>query len=169
MSKIFEDFQEFRKILCVCPCCGDLVRVSDLKLRIKAPYKKTWLDEYEYKLNLINKKIERFEEKKENLRNLAREKGRKAAKIIVNSLIDPSLRKLDFDPYDLKPLLYPIDFIVFSGMTEESFISKIVFLSKSVNDKQTNQYRSQIKNVILSKDYEWELIRINEIGHIRFE
>jgi hypothetical protein len=43
----FEEFQLFRKILCVCPCCGELVRLSDLRLKTKGEVEKTWLDDYE--------------------------------------------------------------------------------------------------------------------------
>ena len=62
MTELFEEFQKFRKILCVCPCCGDLVRVSDLRLKLKGRVVRTWLDDYE-KLSLtLDKKEERFDE-----------------------------------------------------------------------------------------------------------
>ena len=46
MTEFFKEFQEFRKILCICPCCNDIVRVSDLHLKTKGKVSKTWLDKY---------------------------------------------------------------------------------------------------------------------------
>lgn len=60
MSELFKEFQEFRKILCICPCCGDLVRVSDLKLKVKGPASRTWLDDYEKKSLILDKREEKL-------------------------------------------------------------------------------------------------------------
>lgn len=30
MSELLDVFQSFRRVLCVCPCCGEMVRLSDL-------------------------------------------------------------------------------------------------------------------------------------------
>ena len=58
MGNLFEGFQEFRKILCVCPCCGELVRVSDLRLKATGSTSKTWLDDYDKKSLEMEKKEE---------------------------------------------------------------------------------------------------------------
>ena len=79
MTQLFEEFQAFRRILCICPCCGDLVRVSDLKLKGKGAIAKTWLDKHQKKEQDMAKKAEKFGEREERLREIAREKGRKEA------------------------------------------------------------------------------------------
>ena len=35
MMSLFEEYQFFRKILTICPCFGELRRVSDLRLKPK--------------------------------------------------------------------------------------------------------------------------------------
>ena len=110
---LFEEYQLFRRILCICPCCNKLVRVSDLRLKVKGPTPKTWLDEYKTKDQALTKKEEAFEEQVEKLREEAREKGRKAAEKVFYRAICPSLQKLKLDPFDVKPIFHPIDFIVF--------------------------------------------------------
>ena len=70
MTELFKEFQEFRNILCLCPCCGDLVRVSDLRLKAKGPAPTTWLDDYEKKSQAMDKKEENFDEKEQKLREL---------------------------------------------------------------------------------------------------
>src|SRR3972149_9644741 len=110
--KLFEEFQQFRKILCVCPDCGTIVRVSDLKLKTKCGGEKTWLDDFEAKSRLIDGKEEKFEQIAEKLRESSVKKGRKEAEKHFNKVINPAFRSLKLDPFDIKPVLNPIDFIV---------------------------------------------------------
>lgn len=171
MTQLFEEFQEFRKILCICPCCGDLVRLSDLRLKAKGAAVRTWLDDFEKKSSDFAKKEERFEEKEAKLRELAREKGRieaaKAIKKAINKAVFPALKT--YDPNDIKPILNPIDFVVFKGMTKKESVSDIVFLSKHIKNASLNALRKQVEKAILKKQYEWQVARIDEKGNIKFE
>lgn len=169
MTAIFEEFQEFRKILCVCPCCGDLVRVSDLRLKIKGPAPRTWLDDYEKTRLVLDKKEERFDEREDKLREIAREKGRKAATKVFNNAISPAFKSLKLNPFDVKPILNPVDFVVFNGMTEEESISDILFLSKQCSSASLNAIRRQVETAIHKKMYDWQVARIDEGGNILFE
>ncbi len=169
MTELFREFQEFRKILCVCPCCGELVRVSDLRLKVKGAATKTWLDEYQKKEQEIVKKEGRFDEREEKLREIAREKGRKEAEKAFNNAILPSFKALKLDPFDVKPIFNPIDFVVFKGMNKVGTVSDILFLSKKYNVASLNSVRQQIQKVVSKKDYEWQVARINENGNIVFE
>ena len=169
MSTIFEEFGELRKILCICPCCGEIVRVSDLHLKVKKPLVKTWLDSYEAKLIQMNEKEEKFSEKEKQIRELAVKKGRIQAQKIVNKVVLPIFRKLKLDPFDVKPVLHPIDFIVFNGMTEKENIKDIIFLSKMSKFEALNAVRKQIKEAIANKKYTWQVGRIDDRGRLEFE
>ncbi|MFH1311504.1 MAG: Holliday junction resolvase-like protein [Nanoarchaeota archaeon] len=167
--KLFEEFQEFRKILCVCPDCGMIVRVSDLKLKVKGVSIKTWLDEYEAKSRLMDNKEEKFEEIKDKLREIAVKKGRKEAEKMFNQVINPTFRELKFDPFDIKPILNPIDFIVFKDMNKKEQVNDIIFLSKICNNPILNNLRVQVKGSIEKKKYDWQVARIDERGKIKVE
>jgi predicted Holliday junction resolvase-like endonuclease len=169
MTELFEEFQEFRKILCICPCCGELKRISDLKLQVKGKTTKTWLDEYERKQSLLDIDEEKFANREEKLRELAREKGRRQAEIVFNKAIMPSFKALKLDPFDVKPILNPVDFVVFQGMNKKQEIHNIQLLSKQHDAPALITIRKQIENVILNKKYEWQVARIDEIGNIKFE
>jgi len=165
----FEEFQEFRKILCVCPECGEIVRVSDLRLKTKGKVKKTWLDDYELRSDQMDLKEEEFNEIESKLREAAVEKGRKKAQKVFNKAINADFRKMKLDPYDIKPILNPVDFLVFKDMNSKDTISDIVFLSKQIENPNINRLRDQVKNVIENKNYEWLVARINNTGQIKFE
>jgi len=165
----FEEFQQFRKILCVCPICGELVRVSDLRLKTKGPAVRTWLDDYEMEELKLSKKERLFGEKESELREKAQEKGRKEAEKAFNRAICPSLKALKLDPLDVKPILHPIDFVVFKGMNKEESISDIILLSKPYDCPSLNLIRRDIKNVVSKNRYDWQVARIDEKGNIKFE
>ena len=169
MNHLFEEFSEFRKILCICPCCGDIVRVSDLHLKVKGPTTKTWLDTYEAKIIAMSKEEEKFNEKEQKIRDVAVEKGRNEAKKIVNNVVLPIFRKLKLNPFDVKPILNPIDFLVFDGMTDKEKIKNIIFLSRISKIDSLNLIRKQIKETIASKNYIWQVGRIDELGSLSFE
>ena len=169
MSNLFEEFGELRKILCICPCCGEIVRVSDLHLKVKKPIFKTWLDTYEAKIIAMSKKEEKFSEKEKKIRERAVEKGRNEAKKIVNNVVLPIFRKLKLNPFDVKPILNPIDFLVFDGMTDKDKIKNIIFLSKISNIESLNLIRKQIKEIISKRNYLWQVGRIDNVGGLTFE
>jgi predicted Holliday junction resolvase-like endonuclease len=169
MTEFFKEFQEFRQILCVCPCCGDIVRISDLKLKIKGVQGKTWRDTYDRKLLDLQRQVEKFEEIEEGLREEAKEKGRKAAQEVFNNAISPTLKKLNYDPFDIKPVFFPIDFLVFKGMNRKQSLDNIILLSKNSENNILNSLRESVETAVLEKNYEWQEARINENGVVSFK
>ena len=165
---LVEQFQLFRRILCVCPCCGDLVRVSDLRLKTKELDVKTWLDNYDSKVLQVSKKEETFAEKEDALRKKAVEKGRNEAKECFNNAICPTLKSLKYDPNDIKPVFYPIDYVIFNGMNKEKVVTDIILLSKSICPS-LDSIRQNVSDVVINKDYNWQVARIDNDGNISFD
>jgi len=168
MTELYEEFQEFRKILCICPVCGKLVRVSDLKLKVKGAVA-TWLDDFNKKVMALQKKEDIFEEKKAKLREKWTEEGRKAAEKALEKMVTPQFRALKLNPYDIKPISSPVDFIVFKGMYKTDSVSDIVFLSKEINNQELNAIRQQVSKAVSTKKYNWQVARIGNDGKIKFE
>jgi predicted Holliday junction resolvase-like endonuclease len=169
MKGLGEEYQEFRKILCLCPCCDEIVRVSNLRIFTKSPTPKTWLDDYEKQVNALEQNVESFEEKEENIRKIQIEKGRLGAEQVVGKAISPIFKELKINPYDVKSILNPIDFIVFDGMTKNETVNEIILLSKSLKNPQLNTLREQLHQVVREKKYDWQIARIAENGKIQFE
>jgi predicted Holliday junction resolvase-like endonuclease len=165
---VFEEYQLFRRILAVCPCCGELRRVSDLRLKSKAEAEKTWLDKFDADSQKIAEKEQKFEEEEQKLREEAIEKGRKIAEKAFQKAICPSLQKLKLNPYDVKPIFHPIDFIAFNGMTDEESISDILLLARE-QCAMLDPIRKQIKKAVVGYKYDWQVARINESGNIDME
>jgi len=169
MLNLLTEFQELRKVLCVCPCCGGMQRASDMHIRARGPAIKTWLDHYEAKSSKLDLKEERFNEKEARIRERAVEKGRQEAKRAVNRCIFPAFRAMKLNPFDVKPVMDPIDFVVFNGMTDKKDIANVIFLSKRSSVPELNAVRKQVSGLVQRKSYDWHLSRIDERGKLTFE
>lgn len=166
-----EEFQEFRKILCLCPCCGELVRVPDLILEIKGrPFEHTWLDNFETKMIDLGNKESKFKEKEEEIRKESIEKAQIGAKKAILKMMSPEMKALKLDPFDIKPISNPVDFVVYKGMTEKKDkVDEIMFLAKHINNSGLNKIRGQVKKAIIDAKYDWQVTRIDEDGKVTFE
>lgn len=169
MTYLFREFQEFRKILCVTPCCGNLVRVSDLKLAAKAPAARTWLDKYEKKESDLEKREERFEKREDKLKEIANQKGRRMAQRVFNNSISPSFRSMKLNPFDVKPILNPVDYVAFRGMERKKSVDDILFLSMKYSIPQLNALRKQVSSAVARKSYDIQVARIDDNGAIVME
>jgi predicted Holliday junction resolvase-like endonuclease len=169
MSQLSQEYQLFRKILCVCPCCNKLVRVSELKLKAKGKAPRTWLDDYEVSTLGITKKEEKFQEQEKKLREIAHEKGRAEAEKVINKAMCQTLKALKLDPFDVKPILSPIDFVVFNGMNKAEEISDILLLSRKHNCPSLEPIHKQIGTAVTKQKYDWQVARIDDNGSIIFE
>jgi len=169
MTLEYETFQAFRKILCICPCCNELIRVSDLHLKTKEKTDKTWLDGFEEDHRKLQIKAEKFGGKEAELRAKSVAAGRKEAELLVNEQIASKFKKLKLDIFDIKPILHPIDFVVFKGMNKLEEINEVLLLSKSYTCPTISPLRKQIKDVIKRKNFDWSVARISAEGEIVME
>jgi len=171
---LLETFQSFRTIYCICPCCNNLMRLSDINLHYAGEAPETWLDKYEKKVLVLQKKEEKFQEKEKEMREKAKQKGRAQVPDLVRQCFDKNLAKLPYDPYDIKPIWHPIDFVIFNGLNKinekkSDVIEDIVFLSKKVKDKELNELRKTIKDTVEDEKYDWKVARVTDKGIITLE
>ncbi len=169
MNNIINLFQSFRTILCVCPHCGDVLRLSDLHLKYKGTAPKTWIDVHDTKVRTIERKEELFEEKEKTLRDAATERGRKKVPQIIRRSMNGEFAKLHYNPYDIKALLHPVDFVVFNGLNDKEKLNDIVFLSKETENPELSKIRKSIESTIDKGSYMWQLARVDINGKIEFD
>ena len=169
MMNMLGVFQSFRRILCFCPHCGEILRLSDLHLKYTGKVPKTWLDEYESKVRRVQKKEEKFDEKEQKLRENAIERGRKKVPILIKKCIYPGLAKLRYDPYDIKAIMHPVDFIVFNGLNEGTEVRDVTFLSKKSSDRKLNLILKSVRKTVDKGNYDWKVARVTTDGNVNFE
>lgn len=168
MRELINAFQSFRMILCVCPCCGEIVRVSDLHLQYNRKVAKTWLDNYELELVSLGDKERLFEEKEEMLRQKSIERGRAKVPMIVKQCLCEDFKQLNYDPYDIKAVMDPVDFVVFDGLNEGKEVRSVTFLTRTPSIIMQPVIDS-LKKAVDNTKYDWKVARISTTGKVEFE
>lgn len=153
---------------CVCPNCNKISRVSDLRLNSKDKSVKTWLDKYDSKILSVAKKEQKYLEEENALREKARERGRATVPDMIKKSMDERFAQLPYDPYDIKALLHPIDFVVFDGNHQE-LLKNIVLLSRKTKNENLIQLHRGIATAVKEKKYDWKVIRVSEDGQVEYE
>ena len=168
MTEILDIFHKFKTILCICPHCTQLMRLSDLHLRAKTPSPKTWLDERDVKILELQKLEDTFAEKEDEIRKKSVERGRAQVPKIIKKSMNKQFAKLNYDPYDIKPILHPVDFIVYNGMNADN-LKDVTFLARITDNDYLKKLHSSIKKAVDAKNYEWSVARVAYDGGISFE
>lgn len=169
MNKLLNVFQSFRRTLCICPCCGEMMRLSDLHLRYAGKAPRTWFDKYEAKLLSQEKKEKLFEEEEGKMREKSIERGRKKVPALVRKCLCPEFKKLKYNPYDIKAIMHPVDLIVFDGLTNEDALRNVTFLSRKTSDRKQSAILESIRRTTKKKNYDWKVSRITMDGKVEFE
>ena len=178
-------FNEFKTILCMCPHCSSLLRLSQLYLRSDVPAPKTWLDEYDLKKMKLEKKEEKVSEREyeqdeliKKKRDIATQRGRKKVVSIVLDSLDPTSSKMlkKYNPFDIKPVIHPVDFVIFNGDYEakktnyrKKSIQEVVFFSKKSEDSDMLNLQESVSECVKKKNYDFKIARIANDGSVTFE
>lgn len=152
----------------MCPKCNEIVRLSDLQLRAKGKAPRTWLDDYQVDVEKADEIESKFEEEKEKIKEEARERGRAQVPELVRQSLDDKFAKLHYNPYDIKALLHPIDFVVFDGMTDEE-MKNVVLLAKSTTNQYLQTIHNNIARTVEDKNYDWKVVRVSQDGQVEIE
>jgi predicted Holliday junction resolvase-like endonuclease len=164
-TRVLATFQDLQRILVVCPRCGGIHRLSELKLSYRAKPKRTWLDELRDKVRRMDLAEERFEEQKSELRGRAQEKGRRQLPSMLKKCV-PGISRLGYYPQDLKPMFDPVDFVVFDGMTQRDSVRKLVLLDGPPRDKRRERIQNSLRRVLKLGSYEWRTVRLGADGRV---
>lgn len=165
---VLDIFNHFRTILCMCPKCSNIMRLSDLHLRSRGRAPRTWLDSYEAKAEKLEEEQGKFDEEKRTLQKQASKEGQIMARKRVKKTMSKELAKLRFDPYDIKPILHPIDFAIFNGMHEDA-VRNILLMSKKTANPHLARLHKDVENAVKSKSYDWKTVRVSQDGNVGFE
>lgn len=157
-------FQETKRILGVCPCCGEAFRLSDATIYTKEPPPRTPFDELESAKDKLAKAVERFDEQEEALKEKARAKGQAAAQKRLKTFSAPFLRR-KLNPQDVKALFDPIEFVGFRGMTDGE-VKSVVLLDRPADSKAREKVQGSLEKAVKAGNYGWKLLRIGDDGRV---
>ena len=168
-------FQQLKTVLCLCPNCSSLLRVSQLHLRSTAAAPRTWLDVYDEQIKKLKIKDDRVSLKEDKLYSQEKEMRKKSAergrKKVVNTVLksmDDYFSKKKYNPYDIKPIIHPVDFVIFNGDNVDQ-VSEVVFLSKKSKNPNLAVLQKSVGECVKKKNYDFKIVRIANEGKVTFE
>ena len=145
------------------------MRLSDLHLRYTGKAPRTWLDKYESKVLSFHQKEALFAEKERQIRKKSVERGRKKVPPLIRKCLCPEFKTLKYDPYDIKPLMHPVDFVVFDGLNEGAGVKNVTLLSRKTSDQDLKKILGSIMRTIHKNSYDWKVARISMDGKVNIE
>ncbi len=88
------------------------------------------------KENKVQTSEEKFVDEKKEIQKKAALKGREQVPKLINKPINKRFLNLKYDPYDVKAILHPIDFVVFNGMNSGQ-VTDVTLLSGKTENPHT--------------------------------
>ena len=154
-----------RNIFGLCPCCGEIFRLSDCRVYLRTKPQRDWMDILESKDNRLNRKEEKIDEIEEALREKARASGRRMARRAITR-IDPVFAPRHLNADDAKVLFHPVDYVVFCGMKDSGIVKEIVLLDRKAQVPKRRRVQRSIEKVVEAGKYDWLTVRVQNDGTI---
>lgn len=183
-------YREQHFIFGICPCCAEIFQLSDSTIFM--PSKQITLPELkaiqieENKVEQAEQKLESLSEKWEDLNDKYEDKkmlydieepeiirkvkvtGRRKANNLINKF-DSTFTKKKIDLHDINLLFYPVEYIVFPGMTAKKDFSNIYLYTKKPRSTNDEKLIKSIEGTLKKGNIEFVVIRIDDKGKITYE
>ncbi|MHB1701659.1 MAG: Holliday junction resolvase-like protein [Acidobacteriaceae bacterium] len=166
MSSTFIDFLlTAQDIFGVCPCCGEIFRLSDCRISASRKARRDWkqqLDDLDRQLgDMENDILAGEQEAKER----AAASGRRAAQRAIAKM-DSIFGPAKLHPDDAKVVCHPIDYIVFKGMNSSpnKETQSIILLDRERTDADSRRLQASIERTVERGSYDWLTLRVRADG-----
>lgn len=154
-----------RQIFGICPNSGQLFRLSDCKIYRKTKPTRDWMDKLEAEEGRLGGIEERIEEKRSEMQDKARLKGREEANKQIKK-VDKVFSPRKINPDDAKVLFHPIDYVVFNGMKNVGAMKNIVLLDRESKSSDHRRLQKSIEKTIEKGNCEWVTLRVKDDGQV---
>lgn len=169
MIKLEQIFASFRSIYCECRECSGVFRLSDAAISFgNQASSNDWLENIDKKIEALEEKIEREEEKflikRNQIKELARAEVEKTTNIKVKRLV-PNFSKIELNMLDVKTIGFPVSFISFDGKSEGR-TERVRLIDFEPKTKKQELRLQDISNVIKNGNIDWKTFIIDDSGRV---
>jgi predicted Holliday junction resolvase-like endonuclease len=154
---------ESRHIFSICPECGEVHRLSDMRLMLDEKFEKDWLDKLDNQRKNLEEKIVSLQDKAKEMKEKAKEKLQKSVMPQLLRNAAPVFACKDIDVRDVRTLLHPVEYVAFEGMYSTGGVRQISFL---YTGDRNDQIRS-IEDSISKRHFDWNTLRLDDEGIIQ--
>lgn len=161
--------REQRHLFGICPDCGQISRLTDIRISYRTKYAPDWMDKIERQLNYWADKTTAFDEEKSQKHAKAIEKARRILLPKKLKELFPLMAAKGIGPDDVKVILNPIDFIGFEGMNTAGSLRKIVVLESRSNSSFRREVQQSVQKAVDNAKYDWNTLRVDDKGIVSSE
>jgi predicted Holliday junction resolvase-like endonuclease len=155
-------FSEFAHILGICPRCGALFRLGDVRPYLIGKRPHSILDDLDAAEARIDRAMERLDEQEAMLRARAKEAGLKQAKRQLRK-IDPIFSGSNLDPQDVRVIFDPVEYVVFDGMQREH-LRRILLLGHPPASREAERVQRSLSRAIGKGNVDFKTLRVTPEG-----
>jgi predicted Holliday junction resolvase-like endonuclease len=169
-SQIADFFSLHRQIFGVCPHpdCGNIFRLSDCDIYLRKKPASDWMDALDQMDEHLASLEERLQEKVADMREKARENGRRLARKTVRR-IDTIFTPRRLNPDDAKVIFHPIDYVVFNGMKDRARMKNVILLDRKGTTADQRRLQRSIAKTVENGRVAWQTLRVGEDGTVTTE
>jgi predicted Holliday junction resolvase-like endonuclease len=164
MTAFLTWFEETKKIYGFCPCCGEMFHLSDVTIFTKTPPPQTPFDRIADQQTRLQRQIERFDEKEEEIREKAKATGQRKARRHLKKL-SPYFFGATVDLKEVKLLFDPVEYVVFKGLSKAN-CSSVEFVDHQPDTKERELIQTSLDAAIHAGNIEWQTFRVETSGRI---
>ena len=115
----------------------------------------------------LQEKEKQFDEKEDELHEKAIERGRAKVPQLIKQCLCTDFKALSYDPYEMKAVMDPVDFVVFDGLNEGKEVRNVTFLTRTPSAIMRPMIES-LKTAVNNGSYDWKVARISNAEKVEF-
>lgn len=162
--KAGEFLSQYGHILGICPCCGELFRLTDARPYLRSKPAIPALDKIEEDEQRLVHAEQHLDEVEDELWKRAKAVGERAAKKQLKQ-IDLTFSGCGIDPQDVKVLFDPVEYIVFDGMNNGR-IRRVVLMARAPTNRYEEKLTRSIDRTVTKGNIEFKTLRILSDGKL---
>lgn len=157
-------FAEMKRIWGICPCCGEVFRLSDATIFTRTPPPKTEFDRVNDARDRLDRVIAKFDDQRAEIRAREVARGQREARRRLKE-IAPEFAGRGVDPHDVKVLFDPVRYIAFNGMSNHG-VKEIEFVDDEPTSKARDALLRSLEDALDNGNVEWATWRVGEDGTV---
>jgi predicted Holliday junction resolvase-like endonuclease len=154
--------RENRHIFSVCPKCGIVHRLSELRLSRKGRYASDWLDTLQSKNERWQNRKDKLESECHSLQQDAKEKAERKELPKLLNRVAPVFIQWKIDPRDVRTIFDPVEFVAFEGLNSEDGVQRVSLLHLGSPHRLTKS----LEHTITAGNFGWNTLRLEDDGTI---
>jgi predicted Holliday junction resolvase-like endonuclease len=164
MNALVNTLQAAKRIHGFCPSCREFFRLSDVLLFTTDRPPTTEFDHVEDQRERLERKIESWEDRRQELRLKDIRQGQINARAYVKR-IAPFFVERKIEPKDVRVIFSPIKYVVFHGLADRQ-PRAVDLIDAPATSRQHETLQASVQHVIKAGNIEWRTLRVLEEGRV---